>query len=446
MMDTNLLIILAAYIFIVIFGYLLEWLNIKHLKEHGSEVPQEFEGLIDRTVLSKTRDYLIDNTRFGIISSIFNNIVLMVFLFGGVLDMYNSWVQSLNLPFIITGIVFFILLTIVETALSMPFNLYHTFVIENKYGFNTMTFGLWIADFVKSFALSVIIMSIIISAALGLIHISPHLWWLGLWGFFFIFSLFIMYIAPYVIEPLFNKFTPLDDKELKEAIVDMMEKVSIKAGRIFKMDASKRSHHTNAYFTGIGRNKRIVLYDTLINKMTKGEIISVLAHEAGHWKKKHLFKRILVSEIIALGVLYLAYKILQHDYLSELFNITTIAAGNSTTGIMDSTFFAEVVILAFLGIIVSFPFTPLSNFLSRSHEKEADYFSYKLTHDADCMISALVKLSKDNLSNLHPHPFYASFHYSHPPVIRRINYIKSLAQKDSYPKEEQEAIYEGKTE
>jgi STE24 endopeptidase len=444
MMETNLLIILAVYIVIVIFGYALEWLNIRYLKEHGTEVPSEFEGSIDRTVLSKTQDYLIDNTRFGIFSSIFNNIILLVFLFGGFLDSYNYWVQSLNFPFIVSGLVFFVILSLGETILSIPFTLYHTFWIESKYGFNTMTLGLWIVDLIKSVIISTIIMAIVISAALALIQWSPDLWWLDLWGFFFIFSFFIMYIAPYVIEPLFNKFTPLEGSEdIKTAIVTMMEKVNIRVSRIFKMDASKRSRHTNAYFTGIGKNKRIVLYDTLIEKMTSGEILAVLAHEVGHWKKKHLLKRILLSEIIALGVLYLAHAILGHDYLSKLFNITS--SGSTNLSGSDSTFFAEVVILAFLGIIVSFPFTPFSNIFSRQHEKEADSFCYELTQDTDSMISALVKLSKDNLSNLHPHPFYAAFHYSHPPVTKRIGYIKKLARKDSDAQEE-EMVYEGKTE
>ena len=209
------------------------------------------------------------------------------------------------------------------------------------------------------------------------------------------------------------------------------------------MDAARRTRHTNAYFTGIGRVKRIVLYDTLVEKMTSGEILAVLAHEVGHWKKKHLLKRIVLSEIIAFGVLYAAHQILSLGYLSELFNLTT-AAGEQALG-YDSTFFAEIVILAFIGMIVSFPFTPLSNFFSRLHEKEADSFSYELTHDGDSMISALVKLSKDNLSNLHPHPFYAAFHYSHPPVIRRIGYIKELTSHGDVPGGE-EMSYEGKTE
>jgi STE24 endopeptidase len=195
-----------------------------------------------------------------------------------------------------------------------------------------------------------------------------------------------------------------------------MGKVGIKVRRVFRIDASKRTKHTNAYFTGIGKVKRIVLYDTLIEKMDRDEILSVLAHEAGHWKKKHLLKNIIVTEAIALIALYVSYHLLQSDILLDILSIE------------KSSFFAKVVILGFIGSIVSFPFSPLFNYFSRRHENEADRYSYELTENKESMISALVKLSKDNLSNLHPHPLYALFHYSHPPVLERIRRIRELGR------------------
>ena len=182
------------------------------------------------------------------------------------------------------------------------------------------------------------------------------------------------------------------------------------------MDASKRTKHTNAYFTGIGKVKRIILYDTLLEKMDNNEILSVLAHEAGHWKKRHLLKHLITSELIALIVMYLSFKIFQNDALINLFHLK------------ESTFFAKVIIVSFLGSIVAFPFTPVFNYFSRRHEIEADRFSYEITGDRQSMISALVKLSKDNLSNLHPHPLYAAFHYSHPPVLERIRKLKKITK------------------
>jgi STE24 endopeptidase len=413
-MKIYLLIIFFSYFFITLFGYYLKALNLKHLKKFGATIPPEFEGYIDKELLRKTRDYIVENSRFSFIHSVFDNIVLLLFLFGGLLNIYNSWTLSLKWNFILSGIVFFLFLIYAESIISIPFSLYSTFKIENKYGFNTMTPKLWITDFFKSLMLSTILMGILTSVGLWLVSFSPDYWWLWVWGFFLIFSLFIMYISPYVIEPLFNKFTPIDDKELEEKIRDTAHKVGIKVSRIFKMDASKRSKHTNAYFTGIGKVKRIILYDTLLEKMNKSEVIAVLAHEMGHWKKKHVLKRIILSEAIAFIALYISFKILQTDFLLRIFFIES------------DSFFAKIVILGFIGSIVAFPLTPLSSYLSRRHEKEADRFACEITENPESMATSLIKLSKDNLSNLHPHPLYAAFYYSHPPVVGRVREIRNL--------------------
>ncbi len=408
--------IIIAYILVVAFGYWLDFINLAHLKKYGTVIPPEFEGQIDLELLDKTRDYNIEHTKFGFISSLFNNLLFLIFILV-LLDIYNSWVLSFNLSFILSGLLFFILLSYAETVITMPFSLYSTFRIENRYGFNTTTRRLWITDTLKSLVISTILSGLMISAGLFLIQKSPDMWWLWVWSFFFVFGIFIMYIAPYVIEPLFHKFTPLEDEGLVESIRSLMEKAGIRVGRVFRMDASKRTRHTNAYFTGIGKVKRIVLYDTLIEKMDHEEIMAVLAHEAGHWKKRHLLKHIALTEVIALIVIYIAYQLLQGDFLINLFHIK------------ESSFFAKVIVLGFIGSIVSFPFSPVFNYFSRRDEVEADKYSYELMGNAASMISALVKLSKDNLSNLHPHPLYALFHYSHPPVLQRIRYIREFGKE-----------------
>ncbi len=415
-MNIYLIIIVISYFLVVTLGYWLDFLNLSHLKKYGSIIPPEFEGQIDQALLSKTRDYNVEHTKFDFVSSIFNNIIFLLFVLV-LLNIYNSWIVSLNKSFILSGLIFFLLLTYAETIISMPFNLYNTFKIENKYEFNTMTFKLWVTDIIKSLIISTILIGLLITVGLFLIQKSPNLWWLWVWCFSLVFGIFIMYISPYVIEPLFHKFAPIEDESLESSIRRLMEKVGIKVRRVFKIDASKRTKHTNAYFTGIGRVKRIVLYDTLIEKMDKDEILSVLAHEAGHWKKKHILKYIIATESIALVVIYIAYLLLQSDFFLNLFHIK------------EGSFFAKVVILGFIGSIVSFPFTPLFNYFSRRHENEADKYSYNLTGNAESMISSLVKLSKDNLSNLHPHPLYALFHYSHPPVLERIRRIRELGKK-----------------
>ncbi len=413
-MEIYLVILLCSYVLVVLFGYWLKFLNLRHLEKYGADIPPEFEGHIDAKLLKKTRDYTVELARFGFIESIFDNILLLIFLFGGLLRVYNSWISSLNLPFILSGIGFFLILGYAEIILSIPFSLYSTFKIENKYGFNTVTPWLWITDIFKSLLLSTILMGIMISVGLWLIQANPNYWWLWVWGFFLIFTLFMMYISPYVIEPIFNKFTPIDEERLEDKIKELMLKIGIRVSRIFKMDASKRSKHTNAYFTGIGKVKRIVLYDTLLKKMEDNEILAVLAHEAGHWKKRHLLKLLVVSELIGLVVIYIAFRIIQTDILTDMFHIA------------PPTLFAKLVILAFIGSIVSFPFTPISSFFSRRYEREADCFACELIGNPEGMIGSVIKLSKDNLSNLHPHPWYAGFYYSHPPAVKRIRELQSF--------------------
>lgn len=407
-------VLLVAYLAVVAVGYYLKFLNLRHLEAHGARIPAEFEGTIDGDLLRKTRDYTVENSRFGFLASGFSHLATIVFLFGGLLHLYNAYLLSLDRSFVITGVLFFLFLSYASMVLSVPFDLYATFRIEKKYGFNTMTPRLWVTDQLKSLALSTALLVILLIVAFRLVNGSPRLWWLWLWIFFLAFGIFMMYISPYVIEPLFNKYTPIDDPDLEEKIRELMDKTGIQVSRVFKMDASKRSTHTNAYFTGIGRVKRIVLFDTLLEKLTRQEIMAVLAHEAGHWKRRHLLKGIALSQILALAGLYLAFKMTYSPLLTDLF------------GIEPPSFFAKVVIIGFLFSILSFPLAPLTNLMSRHFEREADDFACRFTGDRGSMVSSLVKLARDNLSNLHPHPWYAAFYYSHPPVVERIRRIRDM--------------------
>ncbi|MBI5327726.1 MAG: M48 family metallopeptidase [Deltaproteobacteria bacterium] len=384
------------------------------MKRHAASAPPEFEGKIDEVFLKKAQAYEIEKANLGIVSSLFGSIVLIAFLFGGLLSFYNSWIISLNLPFIVSAWLFFLLLSYGEEVISIPFTLYNIFKIENKYGFNTMTARLWIADFVKSLIVSTILTSLLLFSAFYLIQQTPNYWWFWVWCFVFAYSMFVMYISPYVIEPLFNKFTPVEDESLNQRIIRLAEKVGIHTSKILKIDASKRSRHTNAYFTGIGRAKRIILYDTLLHGMNHDEIITVLAHEIGHWKKRHLLKMMIIFELFSLIGLFITFKLTQSNLLLNLFNINT------------DTIFAKFIILAFLFGIIALPLKPLINFFIRKHEREADRTSYELTGDNASMESALIKLSQENLANLYPHPLYVLLYYSHPPVLERIRYIKEF--------------------
>jgi STE24 endopeptidase len=410
---------LGAFFIVTAVRYYLKFLNVGHLKKYGTQIPTEFEGHIDESLLKKTMAYTIENNQFSTISSIFSTIIFLLFLFGGLLNLYNSWIVDQKWSFIISGIFFFLVLSYINTFISIPFDLYDTFKIENKYGFNTQTPKLWILDFVKSLIISTIIMGIIGAGAFWLIQFSQNWWWLFVWGFFFIFSLFMMYISPYIIEPLFNKYEPLKIEGLEDKIKNLMEKAGIKVSRVFQMDASKRSKHTNAYFTGIGRTKRIVLFDTLLQKMDEPEILAVLAHEAGHWKKKHVLKSLVLFEISSLISFYIAFSLLDQKFLYQIFAIE------------QQTIMAGFILLSFLGGMVSFPFTPLASYYSRRHEYEADRFACELIGNSDGLVSSLIKLSKDNLSNLHPHPVFAAFYYSHPPVVTRIKYLRQFSKTET---------------
>ena len=417
-LNTYLILILFIYLFKEGVEYVVEYLNLRHMKKAGLSVPSEFQGKMDEELMKKTTEYETEKTRFSFISSVFGNIVTILFIFGGLLDVYNSWIVSLSLPFMVSGWFFFILLSYANEFLSIPFSLYHTFHLENRYGFNTMTFRLWISDFLKSLILSIVIASLVLFAGLWLMQWSPNHWWFWVWVFLFFFSIFMMYLSPYVIEPLFNKFTPIEDESLKGRIMAITEKAGIHVSRILRIDASKRSRHTNAYFTGIGKTKRIVLYDTLLEGMAHNEILTVLAHEIGHWKRHHLLKTIVILEAASLAALSLCSGLIQSDLLTTLFHIS------------EETVFAKLVLLGFLGGIIAFPLKPLMNSLMRRHEREADNASYELTKDAESMVSAFVKLSKENLSNLHPHPLYVTLHYSHPPILERIRSIRNMGNQE----------------
>ncbi|KAF0219742.1 MAG: hypothetical protein FD174_1755 [Geobacteraceae bacterium] len=412
MVSATTLSILICYILVTAFDCLLNSLNLRHLKRHGAEVPSGFEEDIDAETLRKTSAYTLEQNRFGLIESISDSGLLLIFLFGGLLALYDRWIASISSSFIIGGGLFFMGLVLAQTVVGIPFSLYATFRIENRYGFNTMTPRLWFSDLLKSTAITFVLLTLLTTGALAIVQASPEFWWLWVWGFFAVVSVFLMYLSPYLIEPLFFKFEPVKEEGLEEEIRLLMEKAGLKVSRVMQMDASKRSRHSNAYFTGIGRVKRIVLYDTLLAQMNHREILAVLAHEVGHWKKGHIWKRLVLTEVGALLASYLAYRLISWGGLPGLL------------GLQQASFAAQLVILGFLGSLASFPFTPLGSWLSRRHEWEADRFAVELAGMPDALASGLIKLTRENLANLHPHPLYARFYYSHPPIVERVRKLR----------------------
>src|SRR6266702_2016179 len=408
--------LLFCYIFTLSIGYLLRALNLSNLKRYGANIPPGFEGAVDEDLLARTSAYTLERSRVGLIETLTENFLLIIFLFGGLLGVYDRCVVSLDGSFIMEGVLFFLGFNLAGIVLGIPFSYYSTFQIENRYGFNSTTKKLWLSDLVKSALIGILFTTALAGGALAIVQYSPRLWWLWVWSFFAIVTLFLLYLSPYVIEPLFNKFEPVRKEGLEEAIRALLAKAGLSVSRVLPVDASRRSRHSNAYFTGIGQVKRIVLYDTLLEQMSHGEILAVLAHEVGHWKRGHLWKRLLFMEAGGLAVFYAAFRLLAWGGLPRLL------------GLSQASFAAQTVILGFIGSLAAFPFTPLGNWLSRRHEWEADRFACDLTGAPESLATALIKLSCENLANLHPHPLYARFYYSHPPVVERVRRLREKQQ------------------
>jgi STE24 endopeptidase len=406
-----LLVVLILYLVVEAAEQFLLVLNMNHLSRHGAEVPPGFEGHVDAVTLTKMCDYTVEHARVDRIGAILSIGITLVFLFGGGLNWLNNRIAAQGWPPIFSGVLFYLVLIYADTLIKMPFSLYNTFSLEKRFGFSNQTMKLWLQDLLKSLLLNTLLLAFLLYGILWLIMALPHMWWLASWVFVLLFSVFLLYVSPYVIEPLFNKFSPIEDHALEERIKKTMSRAGLMINRVFTMDASRRSSHSNAYFTGIGHVKRIILFDTLLVNHPAEEIIAILAHEAGHWKKKHILKMLVLGQVMALAGFYLAYKLTAGDRLAELFKLDV------------PSMHAKLLLVAFLGILVLFPLKPLMAYLSRVHEIEADNFALDLTGTPHALAGALIKLGKDNLANLHPHPWYAAVYYSHPPLVQRVRRI-----------------------
>ncbi len=407
--------LVAVFLGVVAIRYGLRSLNLRYLKTHGNDVPPEFAGLIEPERLRTISAYTFENSRVGLVESLLGNVILVLFFFCGLLGVYDRWIASLSGSFLGAGLLFVLILLYAETFLDIPFSLFRTFRIENRYGFNTMTGRLWLVDLLKTAALATVLGAVVVLGALALVHWSPLRWWLWVWGFLLLVGILLQYLSPALIEPLFFKFEPLRIEGMEERIKTLLAQAGLRVSRVFQVDASRRSRHSNAYFTGIGRVKRIVLFDTLLTQLSEDEILAVLAHEGGHWKKRHVLKGIVLSQVLSFCGLFLAFRLIRWGGLPGLI------------GLANASFYARIAITGFLGSLVLFPLTPLFSMLSRRHEREADRFAVDLTGRPDTLASGLAKLSRENLANLHPHPWYAKFYYSHPPVVERIRTLRGGA-------------------
>lgn len=414
MLNTVYIIVLILFVLMNAFEIYLEGLNAHYLKRRSSRIPEAFGDKLDETVFQKMQGYEFDKKRFSMIMTAFQALIIGAFLFTGLFDLYHSAVVKWELPFAVKGWIMITLPLLAFQFLSIPFDLYHQFVLEKKHGFSTVTPKLWFGDFLKSLLISVILSVAILIPGFALVNRFPQGWWIGFYLFYMAFNLLMMYLAPYVLLPLFNKFTPLENEALAEKITALMERAGISVKQVFQMDASKRSKHSNAFFIGTGDSKRIVLYDTLLQSMTEDQILAVLAHEAGHWKKKHIFKRLVTNAVLSAGLFYISYLLLNGNWIAQAFPVTT------------DSFFIRLIYLALIYSVVSPLLSPIGNLISRRHEREADRFSVELTGNGNALADALINLGVQNLSNPYPHPLYVVYHYSHPPLLER---IKSLRER-----------------
>ncbi|MBU2574691.1 MAG: M48 family metallopeptidase [Elusimicrobia bacterium] len=406
---------LALILTIISAEYLLNiWTERLNLKRLSPVLPKEFEGFYDPLKYAKSQTYLRETTLFEAGAATFALFFSIVFILAGGFNVLDSFARAFGLSAILTGLVFSFLLKFLLDLLELPFELYDTFVIEEKYGFNKTTLKTFALDFIKEWGLTVAIGAPALAAVLWIFTAYGARAWLYGWGFITALQLFMAFISPALLLPLFNKFTPLQDGPLRTEIEAYAAKERFKMSGIFVMDGSRRTSKTNAFFTGFGRFRRIVLFDTLIEKNTPQELTAVLAHEMGHYKKKHILFFTALAAAQTGFMLWLLSFFMGNRGLFAAF------------GMENTSVYASLVFFGFLYSPVSFFLGIFMNRLSRKYEFEADAYAGRTCGRPQALISALKKLAVDNLSNLTPHPFKVFLEYSHPPILERLRLLRKM--------------------
>ncbi len=414
-----LLAFLVLYLAASSFEAVLSGLNIRYLRRRGHEIPPVFAGHLDRETLAKMSRYGAETGRFHLINRIWDDAVMLALVLSGLLPWLDKAIRDLGLPWIASGLVFFGLLGLAGAALDIPFRLWGTFVIERRWGFSTISWKTWLSDLAKEALLAALLMGLLLGSLLALVQYAPRTWWFWTWLVFVLFELLLLWLYPIWIAPLFNRFEPLRDAELRRAVLETAARAGIAVKGVYQVDAGRRSRHTNAYFTGFGKAKRIVLYDTLLASHERNEIVAVLAHEIGHWKLRHVSKRLAAMIFLSLGVLYAVSLALDKPLLYGTF------------GFPQPSAYAGLFLLSVLLQPLQTVLLPLGAIVSRRFERRADRFAFTLTGRTGPLIAALRRLAKDNLANLHPHPLYAFFHYSHPPLGERIASLAAMEKRSA---------------
>lgn len=410
-MNAYLIIIIIFLAASFLAGFITDYLNIKNI---SGILPDEFKGYYDEEKYKKSQNYLKDNTIFGFINSFVVFIIEIIFIIAGGFNFTDKFARSFGYGEIVSGLIFVAVLIVLFNIIKIPFSLYNIFVIEEKYGFNRMTVKTFVADLIKNNILILLIGLPLFGIIVWFFMFYGSQAWLYAALTVIIFELIMLFVAPVLIMPLFNKYVPIEDGELKTELENYAKRENFKMKGLFKMDGSKRSSKTNAFFTGFGRFRRIVLFDTLIAKHTVPELVSVLAHEMGHYKKGHIKKFMIMSFLNTFIMFFILSFFVSNEGLFEAFSMETVSV------------YASLVFFGFLYTPISMFLSVIQNIVSRKYEYEADRYAVETYKKPEAMTEALKKLSVDNLSNLTPHKLKVFMEYSHPPVLERIKAIKNI--------------------
>ena len=408
------------YYYIIVIAIIIEYLfssisSILDIKNITPTIPSDFKKAYDQEKYILSQDYLKARTRFGLFSSTLSLILIMIVIHSDIFGLLDQYVRGQSDSYILQGLLFIGVIYFFQDIVSLPFSIYHTFVIEERFGFNKTTLNLFIIDKIKGYAIFIVLGSIVITPILYFFHVYGDIGWLIAWSILTAFMIAVQPLFVHVIAPMFNKFTPLEEGELRSAIEKYTAKVNFPLARIDIMDGSKRSAHSNAYFTGFGKSRRIAIFDTLVEKHSTNEIVSVVAHEVGHYKLKHVLQGTILG-IIETGIMLFAFNLIMNDI--SLFQVF---------GVSQLSVHAGLVFFSMLYAPVSMFTLIVTTAISRKNEYEADKYSYDTTNNREALVSMLIGLSANNLSHLTPHPLKVFLSYSHPPVVDRIKAVNQYS-------------------
>ena len=386
--------------------------QLKHVKQHSSAVPPAFADAVTLESHQKAAEYTRTKVTIGLFELGLEFVLLFVWTLGGGVEWLTQIAMSYEVSPIWTGLILFGLFSVINGLIDLPFSLYSTFVVEERFGFNRTTLGVFYSDIAKGLMISILLGGPLLALILWLMNDPSPLWWLYVWAVWFGFSMLMFWAYPRYIAPIFNKFEPLEDADLKGRIDQLLSKCGFTSDGVFVMDGSKRSAHGNAYFTGVGANKRIVFFDTLLKSLDGPEIEAVLAHELGHFKRNHVKKRLVVAALTALGGLAVLGYLFDKAWFFNAVGLQSIEA------------YSVLLTFMLVGPVFTFFLTPITSLASRKHEFEADEYACQQA-DGSMLITALVKLYEENASTLTPDPWYSAVYDSHPPAPVRIKHIEA---------------------